>query len=139
MRKKPVPKFISRLLFWLVCLRDTVFYIAISVFPMAFILMKVKSLTWYELSGYIYGLVAPALIVLIKGRRSSGVGTLVNMIKILLLLSTFVMILLNGKGDKVFLNEISIAFFAAVFVCVYYEVHSEKTRENKARLMSVQK
>jgi hypothetical protein len=116
----------SKLGFWLLCVRDTLFFIVVSVFPLAFILVTSKGLTWYELSGYLYGLVVPAIISILKNIRLSTVGITIKMLKIILFLSTFVMILFNKKSDLVHSNIFSWVLFVAVFVCVYYDIYKER-------------
>jgi hypothetical protein len=93
---------------------------------MAFILVRSKGLTWYELSGYLYGLVVPAVITLFRNMRLTNVGITVRMLKIILVLSTFVMILFNKKNNLVHSDIISWAIFAAVFICVYYDVYRDR-------------
>ncbi|MDR2096322.1 MAG: hypothetical protein LBP76_12530, partial [Treponema sp.] len=78
------------------CLRDTLFYVVVSVFPVTLFLFKERYITWYVVSGYLYGLVVSSIVGLIKNpRRDSFVGVSIKMIRIILVLSSFVMILLN--------------------------------------------
>jgi len=116
----------SKLGFWLLCVRDTLFFIVVSVFPMAFILVTSKGLTWYELSGYLYGLVVPAVISIFRNMRLTHAGITIRMLKIILFLSTFVMILFNKKYNLVHNDILSWAIFAAVFVCVYYDIYKDR-------------
>jgi hypothetical protein len=106
--------------------RDTLFFIVVSVFPMAFILVKSQGLTWYELSGYLYGLVVPAVISLFRNTRLTHAGITIKMVKIILFLLTFVMIIFNKKNNLVHSNVISWAIFAAVCVCVYYDIYKDR-------------
>jgi 4-hydroxybenzoate polyprenyltransferase len=53
----------------------------------------------------------------------------IKMVKIILVLSSFVMILLNKSTYRVKLDLISILFFALLFVCVYYEVYQDNRRK----------
>jgi hypothetical protein len=93
---------------------------------MAFILVTSKGITWYELSGYLYGLVVPAVISLFKNTRLTHGGITVRMLKILLFLSTFVMIIFNKKNNLVHSDIISWAIFAAVFISVYYDIYKDR-------------
>jgi hypothetical protein len=82
------------------------------------------------ISGYLYGLVAATIVGLIKNpRRDSFVGVSIKMIKIVLLLASFVMILLNKSTYRVKLDPISITFFAVLFICVYYEVYQDNRKK----------
>jgi hypothetical protein len=116
----------SKVGFWLLCVRDTLFFIVVSVFPMALILVTSNGLNWYELYGYLYGLVVPAIISIIKNIRLSNVGITIKMLKIVLFLSTFVMIIFNKKSNLVHSNVFSWVLFVAVFVCVYYDIYKER-------------
>jgi hypothetical protein len=112
------------------CLRDTLFYVAVSVFPITLFLFKERYVTWYVISGYLYGLVATSIVGLIQNpRRDSFIGVSIKMIRIILVLSSFVMILLNKSTYRVKLDLISITFFAVLFVCVYHEVYQSKLRK----------
>jgi hypothetical protein len=112
------------------CLRDTLFYVVVSVFPITLIVFKERYITWYVISGYLYGLVVSSIVSLIKNsRRESFIGVSVKMVKIVLVLSSFVMILLNRSTYRVKLDVISVTFFALLFVCVYYEVYHDNKRK----------
>jgi hypothetical protein len=93
---------------------------------MALILVASKGLTWYELSGYLYGLVVPAIIMIFRNTRLTTAGITIRMLKIVLFLSTFIMILFNKKTNLVHNDIISWAIFAAVFICVYYDVYKDR-------------
>jgi hypothetical protein len=112
------------------CLRDTLFYVVVSVFPITLFLFKERHITWYVISGYLYGLVASSIVGLIKNpRRDSFVGVSIKMIRIILVLSSFVMVLLNSSAYRVKLDLVSITFFAALFVCVYHEVYLDRKKK----------
>ncbi|MDR1374915.1 MAG: hypothetical protein LBJ24_08075 [Treponema sp.] len=112
------------------CLRDMLFYVAVSVFPVTLILFKERYITWYVISGYLYGLVVSSIVGLIKNsRRESFIGVSIKMVKIILVLSSFVMILLNRSTYRVKLDAVSVTFFALLFVCVYYEVYQDNKRK----------
>jgi hypothetical protein len=122
--------FVDIVTFNALCLRDTLFYVAVSVFPVTLIVFKERYITWYVISGYLYGLVVSSIVGLIKNsRRESFAGVSIKMIKIILVLSSFVMILLNQSTYRVKLDLISIIFFSLLFVCVYYEVYQENRRK----------
>jgi hypothetical protein len=112
--------------FWFLCVRDTVFFIVVSVFPMAFILVTSKGITWYELSGYLYGLVVPAVISLFRPTRLTHLGVTIRMLKIILFLLTFVMIIFNKKNNLVHSDIISWTILGAVFLCVYYDIYTSR-------------
>ncbi|MDR1970794.1 MAG: hypothetical protein LBQ46_02620 [Treponema sp.] len=123
-------RFKDSVIFNAICLRDTLFYVVISVFPVTLFLFKERYITWYVISGYLYGLVVSTIVGLIKNpRRESFLGVSIKMIKIVLLLSSFVMILLNKSTYRVRLDPISIAFFVVLFICVYYEVYQDNRRK----------
>ncbi|MDR3301513.1 MAG: hypothetical protein LBT01_03170 [Spirochaetaceae bacterium] len=119
--------FASTLGFWMLCLRDTLFFIVVSVFPMAFILMASnwKGISWNELSGYLYGLVVPAVLTLFKNTRLTNLGLTIRMLKIVLFLMTFVMILFE-KNNLVKTDAISFSILGAVFICMYYDIYTER-------------
>jgi hypothetical protein len=122
--------FANNLKFNALCLRDTLFYVAVSVFPITLIIFKERYITWYVISGYLYGLVVSSIVGLIKNpRRESFIGVSIKMVKIILVLSSFVMILLNKSTYRVKLDLISVSFFALLFVCVYYEVYQDNRKK----------
>jgi hypothetical protein len=115
--------------FHALCLRDTLFYVLVSVFPITLFLFKEQYVTWYVISGYLYGLVAPSIVDLIQHpHRDSFVGVSLKMIRIILVLSSFVMILLNKSTYRVKFDLISVSFFTVLFVCVYHEVYHNKRK-----------
>jgi hypothetical protein len=122
--------FKDSVIFNAICLRDTLFYVVISVFPVTLFLFKERYITWYVISGYLYGLVVSTIVGLIKNpRRENFLGVSIKMIKIVLLLSSFVMILLNKSTYRVKLDPISIVFFVVLFICVYYEIYQDNRRK----------
>jgi hypothetical protein len=126
-------RFTDIIVFNALCLRDTLFYVVISVFPVTLIVFKERYITWYVVSGYLYGLVVSSIVNLIKNpRRENFLGVSIKMVKIILVFASFVMILLNTSTYRVKLDLVSITFFSLLFVCVYYEVY----QENKVRLRS---
>jgi hypothetical protein len=123
-------RFTDIITFNALCLRDTLFYVVVSVFPITLIIFKERYITWYVISGYLYGLVVSSIVGLIKNsRRESFAGVSIKMIKIVLVLSSFVMVLMNSSTYRVSLNPISITFFALLFVCVYYEVYQDNKKK----------
>ena len=112
--------------FHLLCLRDTAFFVIISMFPIALILFKDHYLTWYVLSGYVYSLVSSSIFDLLSNKRKTGAGVMVHMVKIIFLLSTFIMILLNRNMNRVIIDTKSIVFFALLAACLYYETYRAK-------------
>jgi len=117
--------------FHLLCLRDTIFFVIITMFPIALILFKDHYLTWYVLSGYIYSLVSSSIFELLSNKRKTGAGVMVHMVKIIFLLSTFIMILLNKNTNRVIIDARSIVFFALLSACLYYETYRAKTAAAK--------
>jgi hypothetical protein len=112
------------------CLRDTLFYVVVSVFPITLIVFKERYVTWYVISGYLYGLVVSSIVGLIKNpRRENFLGVSIKMVKIILVLTSFVMILLNKDTHRVSLDPVSVTFFSLLFVCIYYEVYQENKRK----------
>ena len=133
MTKRNKTTFFGELAFNLVVLRDTSFYVAVSVLPISLIWLKVRYVTWYVASGYLYGLMVSSIMKLCEGsrRRETHVGVLVQMLKILLLLSSFVMILLNGQNHAIRVNTVGIIFFTVLFLCLYHETYVENIAKRK--------
>jgi uncharacterized membrane protein len=125
--------FFGELGFNLAVLRDTMFYVAVSVFPISLIWLKARHVTWYVVSGYLYGLMVSSVMKLCERsrRRETNVGVLVQMLKILVLLSSFVMILLNGQNHVVRIDTAGIAFFTVLFLCLYHETYVEHSAKRK--------
>ena len=113
------------------CFRDMLFYIAVSLLPLSVIWYMMERITWYVASGYLYSLMVPSVIKLIRKyrRKETGTGTLIQMIKIILLLSTFVMMLMSGPRYVIELNSITCIFLFLLITCLYYETYIE----NKAK------
>ena len=107
----------------LIALRDTLFFVVISVFPVALILLKDQQITWYIASGYVYGLVSGSVVALASRNHRTDMNLTVQMIKLLIALSTFAMILLNKNTDILRLNTPTMALFGILFVCLYYETY----------------
>ena len=124
-------KYKAIILFHLVCFRDMLFYIAVSLLPLSVIWFMMDHITWYVASGYLYSLMVPSVIKLIRRyrRRETGTGTLIQMIKIILLLSTFVMMLMSGPRYVIELNTMTCIFLFLLITCLYYETYVE----NKAK------
>ena len=106
-----------------VVLRDTLFFIAVAMLPLSLVWFKVGQVTWYVASGYLYGLMMSSIMKLVDKtrRRETHIGVFVQMIKILILLASFTMILLSGPRYVVRFDDMTIAFCAIVFLCLYYE------------------
>lgn len=129
------PKFglLKRLGFGVSVFRDTTFYVIIAMFPLSIIWLKESQVTWYVLSGYIYGLMISAIMRLVYGGSSnSAPGDItIQMIKIIILLSSFVMILFSENDSVVRVNEPGIAIMLVLFICLYHEMWTAKRGQDK--------
>lgn len=118
-------KFKKHFNFNMLNLRDTIFAAVISVFPVTLILFKEHYITWYVLSGYVYGLVSSSMFVLMDRRRRTTVNISIEMVKMVILMSTFAMLLMNDSTSRVELNTPTILFFFVLFICIYYEIYKK--------------
>jgi len=110
----------------LLALRDTLFFIVISLFPLSLIFLKNQPITWYIASGYIYGLVSASLIALVSRHRRTDMNLTIQMVKLVIVLSTFAMILMNKSTDVVKLDTPTFMLFGILFLCLYYETYRNK-------------